>query len=231
MPGRSLWARIDKAFLMIAAVVGGQAVFAPDELTDTLAFALSLLGRMAPFIMFAVVAVAWLKAARAEWMLARAFEGREAGMIVVAAFVGGLAPFCSCEVIPLVAAALAVGAPLGAVMAFWLASPLMDPAMYLITPGTLGNGFAVAKSAAAVAIGHLGGFATAALLGRPSSQIHFNVLLHRSSKPAAAPLCQQRLILKPSPGVSGPSRRAAQRSEPPSPRTAPSFLGGFCSPT
>ena len=37
---------------------------------------------------------------------------------------------------------LAVGAPLSAVMAFWLASPLMDPAMFLITAGTLGTGFA-----------------------------------------------------------------------------------------
>ena len=39
---------------------------------------------------------------------------------------GALAPFCSCEVIPFISALLAVGAPLSAVMAFWLASPLMD---------------------------------------------------------------------------------------------------------
>ncbi len=45
-------------------------------------------------------------------------------------------------------------------MAFWLASPLMDPAMFLITAGTLGWEFALAKTFAAVGVGLLGGFAT-----------------------------------------------------------------------
>ena len=79
-------------------------------------------------------------------------------MIVMAALLGGLSPFCSCEVIPFIAALLAVGAPLGAVMAFWLASPLMDPAMFAITSGTLGWEFAVAKTLAAVGLGIFGGF-------------------------------------------------------------------------
>ena len=78
-------------------------------------------------------------------------------MILMAALLGGVSPFCSCEVIPFIAALLAVGAPLSAVMAFWLASPLMDPAMFLITAGTLGMDFAIAKTAAAVGLGLLGG--------------------------------------------------------------------------
>ncbi|HAR53594.1 MAG TPA: permease, partial [Roseovarius nubinhibens] len=86
----------------------------------------------------------------AESLIARAFEGRQVRMIFLAAVLGGLSPFCSCEVIPFIAAMLAVGAPLGAVMAFWLASPLMDPAMFLITSGTLGFDFALAKTLAAV---------------------------------------------------------------------------------
>lgn len=79
-------------------------------------------------------------------------------MVIMAALLGGLSPFCSCEVIPFIAALLALGAPLGAVMAFWLASPLMDPAMFLITSGTLGWEFAVAKTIAAVSLGIFGGF-------------------------------------------------------------------------
>ena len=78
-------------------------------------------------------------------------------MILMAALLGGLSPFCSCEVIPFIAALLAVGAPLSAVMAFWLSSPLMDPAMFLITAGTLGTDFAVAKTVSAVGLGLLGG--------------------------------------------------------------------------
>ena len=79
-------------------------------------------------------------------------------MVIMAALLGGLSPFCSCEVIPFIAALLALGAPLGAVMAFWLASPLMDPAMLLITSGTLGWDFAIAKTIAAISLGIFGGF-------------------------------------------------------------------------
>lgn len=159
----TLWRRIDKAVLTILAVLAAVAVATPTEIWPTIRFALGALGHTAPFILFAVLAVAWLKAASAEAMMARAFEGRQARMIVVAALIGGLAPFCSCEVIPFVAAALAIGAPLPAVMAFWLASPLMDPAMFLITAGTLGTEFAMAKTVSAIGIGLGGGFATLAL--------------------------------------------------------------------
>jgi uncharacterized membrane protein YraQ (UPF0718 family) len=80
-------------------------------------------------------------------------------MIMIGALVGGLSPFCSCQVIPFVAALLAAGAPLSAVMAFWLASPLMDPAMFAITAGGLGLDFAIAKTLAAVGLGVAGGLA------------------------------------------------------------------------
>ncbi len=65
--------------------------------------------------------------------------------------------------IPFIAALLAVGAPLSAVMAFWLSSPLMDPAMFFITSGELGLGFAVAKMSAAFGIALAGGFTVKAL--------------------------------------------------------------------
>lgn len=156
-PTRRLWQRIDKAWLAVALVPVLLALFDPARLWPTLSFAAEAMGNTAVFIGFAVLAVAYLKASGAEALLARAFEGRELRMIVLAALLGGLSPFCSCEVIPFVAAMLAVGAPLSAVMAFWLSSPLMDPAMFLITAGTLGTGFAAMKTAAAVGIGLMGG--------------------------------------------------------------------------
>ncbi len=146
------------AWGVIAGILAIIALLAPDTLWDTITFTLRALGNTAPFIAFAVLAVAFLKATGAETLLAKAFEGNPARMIVMAALLGGLSPFCSCEVIPFIAALLAVGAPLGAVMAFWLASPLMDPAMFAITSGTLGFDFALAKTVAAVALGMFGGF-------------------------------------------------------------------------
>lgn len=150
--------RRPSAWAFTCAVVVAVAVFDVAQLGPTLVFAAKALAGTAPFILFAVLAVAYLKASGAETLLARAFEGNPVRMIVMAALLGGLSPFCSCEVIPFIAALLAVGAPLGAVMAFWLASPLMDPAMFAITSGTLGWEFALAKSLAAVGLGMFGGF-------------------------------------------------------------------------
>ncbi len=163
----ALWRRTDKVWLLIAAIPASVALFDPPQAWPTFEFAIGALGHTAPFIIFAVLAVALLKATGAENLLARAFEGREVRMIFLAAAAGGLSPFCSCEVIPFIAAMLALGAPLSAVMAFWLASPLMDPAMFLITSGTLGWDFAIAKTVSAIALGLMGGFGVRLLANSP----------------------------------------------------------------
>ncbi|MEL7257944.1 MAG: permease [Pseudomonadota bacterium] len=157
---RRTWHNIDKAWLALGVVLILIAVLDPPQLWPTVIFTADALLHTAPFIVFAVLAVAYMKATGAETLMAKAFEGNQVKMVVFAALLGGLSPFCSCEVIPFIAAMLALGAPLGAVMAFWLASPLMDPAMFLITSGTLGWEFAIAKTVSAVGLGLFGGFAT-----------------------------------------------------------------------
>ncbi len=159
--------RIPRAWAVSAGLLLLVALLDWPQFGETVRFAAGALLHTAPFILFAVFAVAYLKASGAETLLAKAFEGRETRMIVLAALLGGLSPFCSCEVIPFIAALLAVGAPLSAVMAFWLASPLMDPAMFAITAGTLGWGFAVAKTLAAVGLGLMGGFGAKLLADSP----------------------------------------------------------------
>ena len=57
-----------------------------------------------------------------------------------------MSPFWSCGVVPLIAAMLAMGVPLPAVMAFWSASSIMDPSMFVLTAGTQGTEFAVFKT-------------------------------------------------------------------------------------
>ena len=166
-PQRFTLKNIDKAWLALGLILLAVAILDLPQLQPTVTFALGALTRTAPYIAFAVLAVAYMKATGAENLLAKAFEGRETRMIVLAALAGGLSPFCSCQVIPFIAALLAVGAPLSAVMAFWLASPLMDPAMFSVTAGTLGFDFAIAKTAAAVLIGLLGGFGTMVLKSSP----------------------------------------------------------------
>lgn len=151
---------------VIAVILGLVAVLDPANLTEIIRFALKALAHTAPYIGFAVLLLAYLKATGAEVMVARAFQGRETRMIFLAAVFGGLAPFCSCEVIPFIAGLLALGAPLSAVMAFWLASPLIDPPTLLITAAALGWPFAIAKAVAAVGLGLFGGFAVQTLMKR-----------------------------------------------------------------
>lgn len=163
--GRRTWLKLDKVWLTMAAILGLVAVLAPDDLIPTLQFTAESILSTGVFITFAVLTVAYLRATGAETIVSEAFKGNEIRMIFMASMVGGLLPFCSCEVIPFVAALLALGTPLSAVMAFWLASPIMDPPMFLITSGTLGFEFAIAKTIAAVGFGLMGGFTVKAFGG------------------------------------------------------------------
>ena len=149
---------------VIVAILLAVALLDPANLLATIDFAARALAHTSQYILFAVLLLAYLKATGAEVMVARAFEGHETRMILMAALFGGLAPFCSCEVIPFVAGLLALGAPLAAVMAFWLSSPLIDPPTLLITAAALGWPFAIGKAVAAVALGLFGGFAVRGLM-------------------------------------------------------------------
>lgn len=123
-----------------------------------------------PFIIFAVLLIAYLKSTGAESIVAKAFEGKENRMIVFAALFGGLALFCSCEVIPFIAGLLAIGTPLPAVMAFWLSSPLIDPPALVITAGALGWEYAIGKAIIAVGLGLFGGFLLKTLMTQSAFQ-------------------------------------------------------------
>lgn len=154
---------IDKAWLAVFAILVLLLMIDRAQVLPASEHTLASLVSTAPYLIFAVLSLAYLKASGAESVMARAFEGRETRMIVLAALVGGVAPFCSCEVIPFIAGLLALGTPLSAVMAFWLSSPLIDLPALLITAGALGVPFAIAKMVAAVGIGLLGGFTVRAI--------------------------------------------------------------------
>lgn len=154
---------LDPAAGILVAGLALLALVAPQQAADSILFVARNALALAPFLLVSVALAAYAGASGADNLIARAFTGSLPAMIVLAALVGALSPFCSCGVIPLIAALLAVGVPLGPVMAFWLSSPLMDPSMFVLTVGTLGLHFAVAKTLAAVAVGALAGFATVGL--------------------------------------------------------------------
>lgn len=58
---------------------------------------------------------------------------------------GAFSPFCSFTVIPLIRKLLRGGVPLSAVMAFWIASPAMDPPIFALTARQIGVPLATAR--------------------------------------------------------------------------------------
>lgn len=164
LPGRRVFAKVDP--VVVAAILAFLALVlvVPAQASASLRFTLKELLSVAPFLLLSIGVTAYAKASGADRLIARAFTGHVGRMVLVAALMGALSPFCSCGVIPVIAALLAMGVPLAPVMAFWLASPLMDPSMFFLTAGTLGFDFAIYKTIAAIAIGLLGGFGTYALM-------------------------------------------------------------------
>ncbi|MEM1300716.1 MAG: permease [Pseudomonadota bacterium] len=164
----SLWRGLqgmDRVWALVALIPLVIILADPDRAGAVLATAANAFAGTMPYMAIAIAMIAYLKASGSEGVISAAFQGKETRMIVLAALVGGLAPFCSCEVIPFVAALLAAGTPLSAVMAFWLASPLMDPPTFAITTGALGVEYAIGKGIAAVSLGLMGGFVVKAMTG------------------------------------------------------------------
>lgn len=144
--------------IVVGSIIG--AIFFQSQAEQSLVFVVKALIGVAPFLAIAVALAAAAKATGADNLIAKVFHGRELWMIMAAAFFGALSPFCSCGVIPVIAALLVAGVPIAPVMAFWLASPIMDPQMFFLTAGPLGFEFAIAKTISALFLGLFGGYVT-----------------------------------------------------------------------
>ena len=94
----------------------------------------------------------------------KAFDARVGFAVLLATAVGAFSPFCSCTVVPLVAGLLVAGVPLAPVMAFWVASPTMDPEVFALSVGMLGWPLAVARLLATLALSLGAGYLTLVLV-------------------------------------------------------------------
>ncbi|MEM7546108.1 MAG: permease [Pseudomonadota bacterium] len=160
--GNHLWSA-ERVWLFCVALLLALLTFVPAQGVASAEFAARSLIHVAPFLLLSIAIAAYAGATGADGLIAKAFTGSPLLMIAIAALAGGLSPFCSCGVIPLIAALLTMGVPLSAVMAFWLASPVMDPSMFVLTTGVLGLEFAIAKTATAIGLGILGGLTVHAI--------------------------------------------------------------------
>jgi uncharacterized membrane protein YraQ (UPF0718 family) len=90
----------------------------------------------------------------------RVLQFRPVTAILLATVVGAFSPFCSCGVIPIIAALLISGVPLAPVMAFWVASPSMDPEIFFLSVATLGWNLAVWRLISTLIMSLFAGFIT-----------------------------------------------------------------------
>ncbi len=148
----------DRVFLAVTALLILLVIFDQSQVIPSLSKTLGSLWQMLPFFLLAIGVAAYAKASQADALIARAFSGHPLRSTLLAALVGAISPFCSCGVIPLIAAMLGAGVPIAPVMAFWIASPIMDPEMFVITAAGIGFNFAVAKTLAAMAMGLFAGY-------------------------------------------------------------------------
>ena len=142
------------------------ALLSPDQAIESIAFTGRALVDVSIFLLLSVGVAAYAKASGSDRLIAKAFSGRTATMIVAASLMGALSPFCSCGVIPLIAAPAGHGR--AAAGGDGVLAGLADhgSSMFVLTAGTLGPTFALYKTFAAVVMGLLGGFGTAASDGK-----------------------------------------------------------------
>lgn len=168
------WPKIDKvvaASLILFAVVWA---LDPPQAWPSARFVADALWTILPFLAVSIGFAAYAKASGLDQPIAAVFRKNQVTAILLAALLGSMSPFCSCGVIPIIAGLLQAGVPLAPVMAFWIASPLMDPEMFILLVGGIGLEFTLAKLAAASAIGLASGFAIYALRHLPAMRAPLN---------------------------------------------------------
>jgi uncharacterized membrane protein YraQ (UPF0718 family) len=119
-----------------------------------------------PYLLVTIPIAVAVRMSGAAKYIDRALRARPVVAIVLATLVGAFSPFCSCGVIPIVAALLIGGVPLAPVMAFWIASPSMDPEIFFLSVGTLGWQLAVWRLASTLVLSLSAGFITLAVVER-----------------------------------------------------------------
>ncbi len=109
-----------------------------NDLIAILEFVATAVWRVLPVFVFSVFLGVMVQELRIDRTIRSALSGHPTYSILTATAVGAFSPFCSCTVIPVVNGLLQSGVPLAPVMAFWIASPIMDPEIFALSVGILG---------------------------------------------------------------------------------------------
>lgn len=117
----------------------------------------SVLGDMAPFLLFGFLVAGILSVIIRPELIERHLSGKGIGPILKATLFGIPLPLCSCGVIPVAASLRRHGASKGATSAFLLSTPQTGVDSILVTYSLLGGVFAIFRPIAALFSGLFGG--------------------------------------------------------------------------
>lgn len=131
-----------------------------DHITQILNYVVDSFIHIWPYLLVTIPIAVAVNMSGASKYISRAFSARPMVSIILATVVGAFSPFCSCGVIPVVAALLIGGVPLAPVMSFWLASPSMDPEIFFLSASMLGWELAIWRLMATLILSLGGGFLT-----------------------------------------------------------------------
>ena len=96
----------------------------------------------------------------------RALQQRANGSIVASTLLALISPLCTFAAIPVAGRLINMGVPAAPLVAFVVASPLMNPSLFVYTAGTISMEMAVARLVTAASVGLLAGFAVQSALRR-----------------------------------------------------------------
>ncbi|MCK5368993.1 MAG: permease [Cyclobacteriaceae bacterium] len=135
-----------------------------SEIIKIMDFMINAFVHIWPYLVITIPIAVAVNMSGAYKHIKRAFDAGPITAILLATLVGAFSPFCSCGVIPVIAALLIAGVPIAPVMAFWIASPSMDPEIFFLSVGTIGLNLAIWRLAGTLVLSLSAGFITHALI-------------------------------------------------------------------
>jgi uncharacterized protein len=135
-----------------------------NDLIAIVEFVTTAIAHVLPVFLFSVFLGVLIQELRVDTIIREALAGRPSSAIFTATAIGAFSPFCSCTVIPVVNGLLRSGVPLPPVMAFWIASPLMDPEIFTMSVALLGWPLSIIRLGSTFILSLGAGFLTLILL-------------------------------------------------------------------
>jgi uncharacterized membrane protein YraQ (UPF0718 family) len=126
------------------------------------------IGHTWPWFLISIVLSVFIRVLKLDKVIRQTFSAKVGLAILIATLVGAFSPFCSCTVVPIIAGLIMSGVPLAPIMAFWIASPSMDPEIFAFSVGLIGWPLAIARLVATLLLSLAAGYITYALTNMSS---------------------------------------------------------------